>query len=111
MYANKAERALGERPADRPHYARAIVTTYYEYGKSAIKPNEVKVIRSKWHDMATRNAFYQLTQNKYAAGVVVIHDESCFNELHCILTRDIQGNVHTQFKRDPKRPLLLGDEK
>lgn len=111
MYASKTERAVGERPNDRPHYKRPIVTTYYAYGKEATKEHEVTTVRSKWPDYATRNAFYQLTQNKYGAGVVVIHDESCFNELHCILTLDITGNIHTNFKRDPMRPLLLGDEK
>lgn len=89
-----------------PGFTRAIVTTYYAYG-----PGDnvvVKKTRSKWADMATRNAFYKLTQNEYAADIVEIVDEESHNELHCVLLRSITtGDVSTAFKRDPKRPTLL----
>lgn len=97
-----------KRPADLP--PRMILSTFYEYGKVPGPSTEVKKVRSRWPDLATRNAFYALTQNKYAAGVVVIEDLACFNELHCILTRDINGNINTNFKRDPLRPKLLMTE-
>lgn len=92
----------GERPPmeRRP---RLIRTTYYEFG--GIKP--VKVTWSAWADMAARNAFYHLSQNNYAAGVAEVVDTGNYDELCSVLTRDIQGNIATIFKRDPKRPKLL----
>ena len=95
----------GERP-DQPKSPRLIETTYYEYGKNPSKETEVMVTRSTRVDLANRNAFYRLTQNDYGAGVAVIIDKGNYDELCTIITRDINGDINTQFKRNPKRPIL-----
>lgn len=89
--------------APRGPQPRLIKTTYYKYGSQEV----VKVTWAAHADFAARNAFYKLTQNDYAAGVAEVVDTGNFDELCSVLTRDIEGNIATVFKRDPKRPKLL----
>lgn len=106
MFANyEVDAPLATEAKKTPRYSgpRSICTTFYEYGSKKV----VKTIWSKWADFAARNAFYALSQNKYAAGVVEVVDEGNFGELCSVLTRDINGNIATVFKRDPKRPKLV----
>lgn len=97
-----------DRGPRKQHGPRLIKTTYYRYGVPGGTPESVaKTTYSCYLDTACRSAFYNLLNNKYEAGVVEIVDEGNFHELCSVLTRDIEGNIATVFKRDPKRPKLV----
>lgn len=79
------------------------VQTVY-YGKSANTVLQVNL--AKHPNRAILHAVQHLMMNDYSAFVAEITDLE-FGELHCVLTRDVQGTIRIVFKRDPTAPRCI----
>lgn len=83
---------------------RHIATYFFT---DATKNYITRTIWSKYPRSAVQRAVDRLTVNDLGAMVAVIYDDF-YGQDHAIVTRDIDGNVAVQYRRNPNRAAIAG---
>lgn len=93
----------------RPNSPRLIRVRYYAYGTNCTDNDVLRKSTFKHADIAVRQAFWHMTQQKYGfVGVAEVYDVET-SELHAIITQSLDKGIRVSFHRDPKRPVVVGD--
>lgn len=94
----------------RPNSPRLIRVRYYAYGMQCRDDAVLKTSNFKYADIAVRQALWHITQQKYGfVGIAEVFDVET-GELHAVITQSLDKGINIGFRRDPKRPVLVGGE-